>query len=556
MRILKSFFELISIRGVESSVLEAHREHLLYRTRITMILAAILVPATGIPYFFFAQREVFWLATFLIFGGSAGSLLFWLGIKRGLFNRFYHLPIVLFSNFIISALASILFSLAGGNKGSFFFPYFLLYFGVCIMFPGKLLWIVLSLGFVPFSYLFTEWIRNVPLNSEVVLSNLIFLVIADVLAIAGNQILFALFLRDKRNQFKLEAEKEKLAKVTSQVAHDLRSPLTSLQAVLRHWKETTQTDSDYLNLLELSVKRIHSIANEVLDRHGPQKPAVKVFSIHRVLDELIGEYSSSHSGIRFQKSYDEAISCCGNRDRIQRAFGNIIKNAVEAMQGRGEITIRTSTEDHLGVVVISDQGPGIDPEKLIQVLRGGYSEGKKEGHGIGMTVVRETISEHGGKLEADSQIGVGTTFFVKLPLAESVIIHSPESVEEGAGALVLSVKPGEQLVVIDDDPSVQLQWELALREQKLEPFVYESYEDYLQKAAQRPLLKTAIVDYHYDNSELNGFEIIQKLKQEGFSQLYLCTGEYWKPQIQQQAKEAGAIICPKPIPKLVIRDKG
>lgn len=553
MKILKTVFEFIGIRGVESSILEAHREHLLQRTKVTAILLIFLYPLTALPFFYLVYPEGLSGAILTIIALVSGAIFVHRSVNFKFIKRSYHLPGSILA-FLANIGTCILFPQAGGNAGGFLYPYYLTLFGYGTLIPSKLIWAVVTLGIIPFSYLFTEWVNKASLLSAAVVGNFIFLLVGSIIAITGNQILFALFLRDKRNQLKLEAEKEKLAKVTSQVAHDLRSPLTSLQAVLRHWKETTQTDSDYLNLLELSVKRIHSIANEVLDRHGPQKPAVKVFSIHRVLDELIGEYSSSRSGIRFQKSYDEAISCCGNRDRIQRAFSNIIKNAVEAMRGEGEIAIRTSTEDHLGVIAISDQGPGIDPEKLIQVLRGGYSEGKKEGHGIGMTVVRETIGEHGGKLEADSQIGSGTTFFVKLPLAESVIIHSPESVEEGAGALVLLVKPGEQLVVIDDDPSVQLQWELVLREQKLEPFVYESYEDYLQKAAQRPPLKTAIVDYHYDNSELNGFEIIRKLRGEGFSQLYLCTGEYWKPQIQQQAKEVGAIICPKPIPKLVIKE--
>lgn len=346
----------------------------------------------------------------------------------------------------------------------------------------------------------------------------------------------------------LQAEKEKLLKVSSQVAHDIRSPLTSLNAVVRHWRDRLPED-DYFTLLDLSAKRLHSIANEVLDQHGPRKKGI--FSLHRLLDELIGEHSAGSNGILFKKQYGEALSVSGNRDRLQRAFGNIIKNAAEAMNGKGTLSFKTTSQNDHAVVEISDTGPGMSPEVLKKVLQGGFTS-KKEGHGIGMEVVREVVEGHQGKIEADSIVGRGTTFRIKLPLPDSSTLKESEEVEEGVGSFELNANKGEQIVVIDDDPSAQLQWELILRKLGLEPLTYESFEDFQKKAHERSPLKTAIVDYHYDNSELNGFQIIAKLKESGYTNVMLCTGEYWKPAVQQEAKKLGVPICPKPIPKVVL----
>ena len=141
---------------------------------------------------------------------------------------------------------------------------------------------------------------------------------------------------------------------------------------------------------------------------------------------------------------------------------------------------------------------------------------------------------------------------MKLPLPDSRALSSASQIEEGGGFFEMHFKPGEQIVVIDDDASMQLQWELTFRRKQLAPLSYDSYEDFEWKKAERPPLRSAVIDFHFDNSELNGFEIISRLRSQGFSNIYLCTGEYWKPIVQKQAKDMKISICPKPLPKIVI----
>lgn len=207
-----------------------------------------------------------------------------------------------------------------------------------------------------------------------------------------------------------------------QVAHDLNSPLTSLGAVINHCRETGTLKGDFLNLLDLSYKRIQGIAGDLLERRNPQ-----FFSLHEVLDELVEElFLGTSDRIVFRKEYHEAIWYLGIRERLQRAFGNILKNAVESIKGPGTITIQTSVNEDRARISITDTGCSMSPSVLKKISQVGYTT-KRDGHGIGITVVREVVMEHGGTVEVKSEAGKGTTFLISLPLPS----HSlPESLSQ------------------------------------------------------------------------------------------------------------------------------
>lgn len=345
-----------------------------------------------------------------------------------------------------------------------------------------------------------------------------------------------------------QAKAVAIGKVATQVAHDIRSPLSSVQAATEYLGQMRIEDpkaADVLNLLELSAKRLTGIADDLL-KHKAGDGEKADFSIHQVLDELLGEFQGQeqYQKIRFFKQYSsKAIHVRGNVAKIQRAFGNIIKNAAEAMQFEGSITLSTQSSGEKAIVSLSDTGPGMSPDKLERVLQGGFTEGKTGGHGIGMKMVKETVEYHGGKLWGESTVGKGTSFFIELPQVDQKITLNTFS---------LSLHSNEPVLIIDDDASLREQWRLILKENGLKTILCDSMEDYLGQKISSKMTQTAIVDYHYDNSEKNGANIIQYLKETGFEEIYLCTAEYWKPSIQKLAEELGVKLCPKPLPKIVI----
>ena len=86
------------------------------------------------------------------------------------------------------------------------------------------------------------------------------------------------------------------------------------------------------------------------------------------------------------------------------------------MGSGGSITIRLGREDFMGVIDVTDTGPGIPPEMLSRLFKP-FQTSKKEGHGIGLALVKRFVDNFGGSISVDSRTGIGTTFYLRLPLA-------------------------------------------------------------------------------------------------------------------------------------------
>ena len=107
----------------------------------------------------------------------------------------------------------------------------------------------------------------------------------------------------------------------------------------------------------------------------------------------------------------------GNANQLQQVFVNIILNGVQAMGPGGVLTLKVETADHMGRVVIRDNGPGI-PEEVKTRIFDPFFTTKSEGTGLGLSVSNSIIEEHNGKITLESIEGKGTTFYIALPLVQ------------------------------------------------------------------------------------------------------------------------------------------
>lgn len=366
-------------------------------------------------------------------------------------------------------------------------------------------------------------------------------------------------LKRQQEMIRKEAADAVIGRIASHVAHDLASPLSSLQIAAEYFQGMEVSDpkmAQHTNLLEMAAKRLKTISKELLDYRKGKAPKKTIFSINAILDELVGEYTSQshYDGVKFMKQYHpEALFIFGDRGKIQRAFGNLIKNAVEAMDKCGELTLATKLDEENVVVKVQDNGSGMEADVLKKVLEEGITHGKQDGNGIGVTVVRQAVAEHSGTISAVSEISVGTAFSVSLPIARSQQMDVAEKDDDTVVSFTLEMKRKEPVLVLDDDVGMLEQWRIKLEQHHVTAFLCTSYESFSEQKIPAELTKTAIVDYHFNNSELNGIEIIRRLKESGFDHLTLCTAEYWKASIKKAAKELGVALCPKPLPKITVR---
>jgi signal transduction histidine kinase len=117
----------------------------------------------------------------------------------------------------------------------------------------------------------------------------------------------------------------------------------------------------------------------------------------------------------------------GHYDPLRRAFGNLIRNAVEAMGGVGRLEAEIAREGEHVAVRIVDHGPGIPAAKRTQVFEPYYTE-KQEGTGLGLAIVKQAVDHHRGRISVEETPGGGATFVVRFSRQSTV-----DSRQKGAG---------------------------------------------------------------------------------------------------------------------------
>jgi two-component system, NtrC family, nitrogen regulation sensor histidine kinase NtrY len=215
--------------------------------------------------------------------------------------------------------------------------------------------------------------------------------------------------RDKE----LEAERLRaFREVARRVAHEIKNPLTSMRIAVDTLDRTLGLSDSRtgvaMQVMSAETDRLERLAREFADfGRMPEGPQSEV-DLQELLEEL--GRTGVPEGVRV------AVAANGGRRRVmghyeplRRAFANLLRNAAEAMQGRGGIDVRVTGDATGLVVVIADHGPGI-PEELRQRIFEPYFTTKQDGTGLGLALVRQTIEAHRGTIGVSETPGGGATF--------------------------------------------------------------------------------------------------------------------------------------------------
>jgi len=127
---------------------------------------------------------------------------------------------------------------------------------------------------------------------------------------------------------------------------------------------------------------------------------------------------------------DDRLLVSIDTGRMERAFRNLLDNAAEAMPEGGVITIRSSVEGDRACVRISDTGRGMSEEARRRAFEPFFTEGKRNGNGLGMAIARKIVEAHGGETEIETTSPSGTAIRITLPMASA----PSASVLDAAGA--------------------------------------------------------------------------------------------------------------------------
>lgn len=249
--------------------------------------------------------------------------------------------------------------------------------------------------------------------------------------------------RQLDRQLALRHAGRSVAGMAAILAHEVKNPLSGIRGAAQLLEAgLPPSDRALAQLICDEVDRIRALV-ERLEQFGGPPAAFAPVNINQVLDHVkrLAEQGFARH-VRFLEVLDPSLPpVWGNRDQLVQVLLNLVKNAAEAVPGRGgEITLRSAWQQGMRLtlpggaapvqlpilVAVEDNGAGIDAE-LRGHLFDPFVSGKAGGQGLGLALVARIVGEHAGLVEADSVPG-RTTFRLMLPLAR----HCPPTVQERA----------------------------------------------------------------------------------------------------------------------------
>jgi PAS domain S-box-containing protein len=276
----------------------------------------------------------------------------------------------------------------------------------------------------------------------------------------------AMFFRDltqverQEEQARLRDRLAALGEMAAQMAHEIRNPIASIvvtSQLIRRRLVASGESTKPVSRIHHEVERIERTIASCLEYVRPISPSIGVeplkYLLGQALDDARQRCKPAKLNVRIEcEAGLGALPCDG--PRIRGVFTSLIVNSIEAMEGKGEITIHASTDrwppgalrpadgdgaaggmERCAVIRLSDTGPGI-PEELRDRVFYPFFTTKTTGTGIGLAIARKVIEAHRGMIDISGEAGKGAVFTVTLPLAAT-----PEKARDAVRAEAPAARP-------------------------------------------------------------------------------------------------------------------
>jgi signal transduction histidine kinase len=223
------------------------------------------------------------------------------------------------------------------------------------------------------------------------------------------------------------------------VSHELRTPLTSIRAfaeILQSYPDDDETQQEFLQIITSESERLTRLVNDVLDvtkiESGEMDWRDESIDPSALLDQCARTFAPlfEHSTLKFQQAVQPCLPLIrGDHDRLQQVIHNLLNNAMK-FTSAGTIGLRAGVENNELHIEVWDTGVGIalqDQERVFEKFQqvGDTLTGKPKGTGLGLTICRDIVLHHGGRMQLDSAPGEGSRFTITLPVPPRVEQDQP-----------------------------------------------------------------------------------------------------------------------------------
>lgn len=331
---------------------------------------------------------------------------------------------------------------------------------------------------------------------------------------------------------KIQSEKEKVEasqRLAKQVSHDIKSPLSVLNTVI---KKYVNSDLNEISLLRHVTYRISNISKSLDEYSGNTDQKFSKVNILKSIQNIISE----------KEVQKQSMNCCNidfvienkiplslhsyiNQNHFSRILSNVINNSIESITSHGTIKINIQSDKSSVFIIIKDNGKGIPGDILPSIFKEGFTYGKQNGNGLGLYHAKQTINSWGGEMSVDSIMDQGTITTIKVPRT-----NPPETFTDH-----INIMNSTDIYIIDDDLGIHELWKEGLKDIDIKKHYLNklsSLEKLIPNINSRKSL--FLFDYEFNNEKETGLEIIDKHSLSERS--YLITSRNSEDEIQQKCE--------------------
>lgn len=221
--------------------------------------------------------------------------------------------------------------------------------------------------------------------------------------------------------------------MAKQIAHEIKNPLTPMKLNIQYLQRHRGKDEEYNTYLDRvtstlieQIDNLSNIATEFSNFAKIPTARNQVFCLADQLQKTIDLYETfNRAQIEFNANGYECLEVNADRDQLARAIINLIRNGIQSVPKNkmGSISLKLDRREHVAVISVKDNGTGIPVELRDKLFSPSFTT-KTSGMGLGLSIVKNIVENFSGKIRFETELGIGTTFFLEIP------VYEPEEKEE------------------------------------------------------------------------------------------------------------------------------
>jgi len=247
-----------------------------------------------------------------------------------------------------------------------------------------------------------------------------------------------------QNQLMQYQKMATLGQLIAGIAHEISTPVGSINSNINLFSRSLdriktilasesvpkelREDQQLMQMLSVLVKlnesnktacdRVVQIVQSLRSSARSDMTELREVDIHQELENALTlVHHEVKRRIKVIRRYGDIPECSCFPNRLNSVFVNMLMNASQAIEGAGQITIETFRDGDNIKVIFTDTGQGIPPENIEKLFDPGFTtKAPDEGTGLGLSICKQIMDEHNGKIEVESEVGIGTTFTITIPI--------------------------------------------------------------------------------------------------------------------------------------------